>query len=282
MNFGRSVADPFLFNESNFHFFYGVGNRSSAGKTLRSSTIAAPSTTKVIIVGGQSNQSTSCGTVVYTPVSGSADILNIYDGGIYNGTDPVLGCNVGNTGPSSICTRLADSMISRGKATRCIVVPIAIGGTKYVDWDPATTNTLFGRISTAILRVRARGLEPDAFFWGEGESDAQAVTPAATITTQIQNIVTAIRAAPLSCTAPFYVGLYTMLGGVINGGLGTGTIAGVRKGIADSVSAPLNIILGYDADNNLAAGTRVDPPGTHFGDANLTTAATAWTTLAFP
>lgn len=283
MIIGSGQPDPFRFNE----FIaipapIGAGYNTTTGKTLQSSTSFTPASTKCIITGGQSNMTTSCGTVIYTTVSANAHQLNIYDGGIYLGSDPVLGCNFNTAAPSSINMRLADSVISRGKATSCVVIPVGIGGTKYGEWTPTASNTLYTRITTAILRARARGMEPDAIFWGEGETDATEGTSAASITASITAIVTALRAAPISWAGPFYVGYYTMVAGVINGGLGTGTVAGVRKGIFDSISAPLNIVGGFDADNNCPAAGRIDPPGTHLGDAQLATAATGWTTLAFP
>lgn len=275
-NSGASAGDPFRFNEwIDVGPPYGIGYSDLSGKTLRSSVIAAPLTTKVIITGGQSNMATACGTLTYTPVSGSADILSIYDGGFYSGQDPVLGCMNGNSGVSSINTRIADSMISRSKATRCIVVPIAIGGTTFAQWVPSASKTLFGRLTAAILRTRARGLEPDAIFWGEGESDNSAGTSAASVKASIWAIVDGIRAAPISCTATFYVGVYTMNSGVNSGP--------VQTGIGTSVDAGRNIVLGYDADTNLtvAGGFRLSDQ-THLSNTGLSTAATGWTTLAFP
>lgn len=280
---GVSAGDPFRFNEwVNTGPPFGVGYSNISGKTLRSSTIT-PAATKVIITGGQSNMATACGTGTYSTVSANAHQLNIYDGGVYAGADPVLGCMNGNSGPSSISMRLADSVISRGKATNCVVIPIAIGGTKYDQWVPTASQTLYGRITAAILRSRVHSWEPDAIFWAQGESDASAATSAASITASITAIVNALRAAPISWSGPFYVGFYTMNNGVINGGLGAGNTAGVRKGIADSVSVPLNIVAGYDADTNLtvAGGFRLGDQ-THCSSTGLATGATGWTTLAFP
>lgn len=269
-----SAPDPFVFNEYPAQAAGGIGYSKIAGRTQVSSIISAPSTTKTIITGGQSNHSTAPGTTAYTTVSSQAQNLNIYDGAIYAGADPVLGCSSApGVGPSSVNMRVADSMISRSKATRCIVVPIAIGGTPFAAWAPSTAGTLFGRISTAILRCRARGLEPDAIFWAEGEADNVAGTSAASVTASIQAIVDGIRA--LSCTAPFYVGLFTMQAGA--------TSATIRTGITNSVESPRNIKLGYDADTNLtvAGGFRLADQ-THLSDTGLSTLATGWTTLAFP
>ena len=269
-----SATDPFIFNE--YAAFPDKGWNNLRGKTETSSVFASPSTTKTIIIGGQSLMATANGTSTYTTVSSLANQLNIYDGGIYLGSDPVLGCSyTPSVGVSSIGMRTADSMISRGKATQCIVVPIAIADTPYAVWTPSATGTLFGRITTAILRCRARGLEPDAFMWGEGEKDSSIGTSAASITASIQEIAAGIRAAPISCTAPFYVGLYSMTNGSTN--------ATVRTGISNSVSAPLNIVLGYDADTNLtvAGGFRLGD-NTHLSNTGLATGATGWTTLMFP
>lgn len=134
---------------------------------------------------------------------------------------------------------------------------------------------MFGRIQAAILRSRARGLEPDAIFWGQGEHDGGVGTSAGSVTQSIRNIVDAIREAPLSCNAPFYVGQYTMVGGV--------TSANVRAGIASAVEVARNIKFGDDADANLtvAGGFRL-ADGAHASDTGLAVSATAWTTFAFP
>lgn len=264
---GGSATDPFRFNETS-----QLGFSNPTGITQISSIIAAPLTTKTIITGGQSNFATACGTSPYSTVSSSANQLSIYDGGMYRGSNTVLGCSF-NTALASVNMMIADSMISRSKATQAIVVPVAVGGTIYTQWVPTANATLFGRISTAILRCRARGLEPDAIFWGEGENDNTLGTSSASITSSIQAIVDGIRV--LNCHAPFYVGLYTMVSGV--------TSSSVRTGILNSIETPRNIKLGYDADTNctVAGGFRaVD--GTHLSNTGLALAATGWTTIAFP
>ena len=268
-----SSIDPFLVNE---YPSQPIGYKNAAGKVQVTSVISAPSTTKTVIVGGQSNMATACGTATYTTVSSSANNLSIYDGGIYAGSDPVLGASYAPaTGLSSVPMRIADRAIAQGKATRAIMVPVAIGGTPYAAWVPTASNTLFTRVSTAILRCRARGLEPDVFVWGQGETDNGLGTSAASVTASIQAIVGAIRAAPISCTAPFYVGLYTMVSG--------SSSATIRTGISNSVSAPLNIVLGYDADTNctVAGGFRLADQ-THLSNTGLTLSGNGWADLVFP
>lgn len=273
---GISTADPFRFNELPSAF---PGWARTNGKSEVSSYISDLGNTKTIIIGGQSNMATACGSGAYTTVSSNAQNLSIYDGGIYAGSDPVLGAAYDTTSSvSSVCMRIADSMISRGKATRCIVVPIASVGTTYDQWSPSPASglSLFGRLTTGILRCRARGLEPDAIFWGQGETDNTSGTSSASITASIRAIVDAIRASPIYCNAPFYVGLYTMNGGV--------TSATIRTGITNSVEGGTRkIVLGYDADTNLTvAGGFRNVDDTHKSNTGLSTSATGWTTLAYP
>jgi hypothetical protein len=251
----------------------GVGYQLSAGRTLLSSIIATPATTKTILIGGQSNMA-SGGTVAYTTVSANAQNLNIYDGGIYAGAEPVLGCSYApNAGPSSLCMRLMDRIISQGKATRAIGVPFAMGGTIYSEWVPGASANLFSRISTAILRCRARGLQPDKIIWGEGETDAGAGTSAASITASINAIVDGIRA--MGCVAPFYIGYYTYAGGATN--------ATVRSGITNSVDVTgRKIMLGFDCDTLTSAGGYRIADNVHLSNTGLDASAIGWQGIIFP
>ena len=266
-----SAPDPFIMNEYVTGFTSGYYVLS--GKTLQTSTLTS-TTVKTVIIGGQSNMATAPSTVTYVTVSSQAQNLNVYDGGFYSGSDPVLGCsNTPGTGVSSINMRFADSVISSSKATQCIVVPIALAGTPFVFWTPNSSASLFNRITTAVLRCRARGLEPDAFIWGEGEQDNGLGTASSAVTDYIHQIVVGIRAIP--CAAPFYVGVYTMAGGV--------TSSAVAAGITASVSSSLNIILGFNADTNcpVAGGFRL-ADNTHLSNLGLNTASTGWRQLVFP
>lgn len=269
-----TVPDPFSVNEFSTSAG-GYGWQDTVGRTLQSSVIVAPATTKTIIVGGQSNHATAPGTTLYTTVSSQAQNLNIYDGGIYSGADPVLGAtNSVVTGVSSVSMRLMDRLISQGKATRAIAVPIAVGGTIYAQWTPSAANSLFTRLSTAILRSRARGLEPDVIIWAQGETDGLNGTSAAVVTANINAIVDGVRA--MGCVAPFYVGKFTMVSGVVN--------TAVQTGITNSIdNAGRKIFAGYDADTNLtvAGGFRLADQ-THLSDTGLAALAIGWQAIIFP
>lgn len=252
----------------------GVGYYNLQSKVQVSSPVISLATTKTIIVGGQSNMATACGIGTYTTVNAASHNLNIYDGGIYEGSDPVFGASYApTTGPSSVNMRIADRLITQGKATRVIMVPIAIGGTPFASWEPTTYRSLFSRIQTAIFRCRSHNIEPDVIIWGEGETDNNSGTSAASIKNSIWAIVDGIRA--LDCEAPFYVGKYTF-NGVSNGTL-------VRTGIDNSIDATRDIRAGYDADTNctVAAGCRL-ADNLHLSNTGLTTSANGWADLIYP
>lgn len=264
---GCSVNDPFSFNEMT-----GIekGWQSLEGKTQHDSHLTG--IVKTIILGGQSNMSNSLSTAGYTRTQANSLMLNIYDGAIYSGDDPCLGC--GNIAAAScVALPLADSLITRLQCNVCVVVPIAIGGTAFADWVPSNAAGLFGRLSAAVLRCRARGLEPDAIIWGQGERDNTLGTAQDTVRDQIRAIVDGVRA--LGCLTPFYPGLYTMTGG--------STSATVRAGITASVDPGRNMIIGYDADTNctVAGGFR-NADQTHLSATGRSTAASGWSNLVFP
>ena len=98
---------------------YGWGNPN--GRTLVSSVITDRPNTKVIITDGQSLMASSATGSPHTPLAGVHN-LNIYDGGIYVGADPVLGASFHAGGipaaPTSPNLHIGDRLIATGKATR--------------------------------------------------------------------------------------------------------------------------------------------------------------------
>jgi hypothetical protein len=264
-------SDPMKFNEFPSNPSYGFSDTRNKALLL-----AAPiASTKIIGIGGQSNMSSWCGTAHYTTISSEALNLNIYDGGIYAGSDPLLGCDngelvIGGT-KSSVGMRIADRIISNGKAARVIVAPFALGGTYFNSWVPATANSLFTRVRSFILRCRARGLEPDVFAWGQGEQDGPGGTSSVDVKAAIWAIVDGIRA--MNCVAPFYIGKYTTNSNTPN--------TTVQTGIANSIDTGRVIRAGFDADTNCPGpAQRLD--GTHLNDIGLTTAGNGWGDLLFP
>lgn len=271
-----SAADPYLFNERVAGLAGNCGFFDIRTRTLQASAIADRANTKIIIVDGQSEHATAGGVATYTTVNAAAHNLNIYDGGIYSGADPVLGASDATaTGPSSPIMRIADRIITRGKATRVIMVPIAVGGTLWASYDPAASGSLFTRVQCAIRRLSAIGLSPDFICAARGSSDNAAATSAASIRSSINAWITGIR--NMGCTAPIYIGKFTMNGGSVS--------ATIQSGIASAISdnSGNSVLAGYDGDTNatVAGGYRL-ADSTHLSATGLTLVANGWADLVCP
>lgn len=249
--------NPFPFNEYPPANFSGYSNTN--GKILVTSYPEVK--TRVVIVGGQSNHCTFCGSQPYVSHNPGAHNLSIYDGNLYIAADPVLGCHsIPEVGPSSIGARLPDAIIDAGDVQRCIVIPIGIGGVQFSTSLPGAPGTLFGRLMAAINWCRFYALEPDHIIWAQGETDGANGTPGATVTAQINAIVDGVRAT--NCRAPFHLGLFTTVAGQAN--------ATIRQALLNAISPIRNIVLGYDADTNLPAATGFrQPDGTHLSESAL-------------
>lgn len=132
----------------------------------RHSVLCGPSgdETLVLVTFGQSNAANS---VVgrFGPVTG-VDNFNPLDGRCYAARDPLLGA--GGSG-GSVWMPLAGEIIASGLASRVIVVPIGLGGTRVADWAPG--GRLVGRLRQALDAMSAAGLSAHAFLWHQGESD---------------------------------------------------------------------------------------------------------------
>jgi hypothetical protein len=257
-----SAADPYVINEFN----KWVGYRDTRGRTQVSS-IVNPATTKVIVIDGQSLLATCNGSSAYTPISGQVHNLNIYDGAIYAGADPVLGASL--NGFTSPVLRIADRIIANGKASRVIVVPIATGGSLWAAVRPDAANSIFTRSKTALLRCRALGFEPDAWYVGRGESDAVSGTSATSLRDSGWAFADGLRS--LGFAGPIYVGLHSMQGNVTN--------ATARSGLSMMVDAGRDIRAGVDCDA-LTGSNRVD--GTHLSNAGCDAYGHAIADLMFP
>lgn len=283
MMFAASAPDPFVVSEYPQAGYGGAPGQPGyagrgwdviRGKTEVSSIVADRNDTAVIIVDGQSEHATSGGTSAYSVLSTEAHQMNIYDGGIYRIADPVLGASYAeSTGPSSPIGPLADRIIARGKKSRVIVVPIAIGGTPWSIYDPAVTGSLFSRVRCAILRLRARGLEPDFICAARGATDNGLGTSAASIKASVQAWAQGIR--DMDCDAPIYLGKFTMASGA--------TSATVRQGLTDAIDVGLDIRAGYDGDTNLtvAGGYRLADQ-THLSNTGVVACGHGWADLLYP
>lgn len=237
-----SARDYFLVPES-ISAPNNFGNGNTNGRVIVPNAIHRPST-KVIITDGQSLVASSSTGPKYTPISNQVHNLNVYDGAIYMGADPVLGCSYHAAGidaaPTGPNLHIGDRLIATGKAARVILVPLA-NASIWPDVDPSVPGSMFGRTRVAILRCRALGFDPDAIYCGRGEGDAFLGTPSNTIRDAGWAYVDAIRA--MNCTCPVYVGIHSRL----STGPG-GVNATTRAGLQAMVNVGRDIRAGFDCD----------------------------------
>lgn len=252
----------------------GIGYNKIRGRTEKSSVIADRANTKIIIVDGQSEHATANGTGAYTTVSANVHNFNIYDGGIYDCIDPLLGqSSAPSVGTSSVAARIGDRIIAQGGATRVIMVPIAMGGTPWAIYQPTATGSLFTRVQAAILRLRALGLAPDAIMVARGTTDNGAGTTQASAKASMLAWVNGVRALGVTC--PIYLGKFTYAG------VALGNSTAIRAAVDEVVAtAGLNVLAGYDGDSNLllANGYRLADT-IHLSETGLTRSANGWADL---
>lgn len=185
---GTGTPDPYFLNETNMPMG-GTAGSSIPSRDVNSKTLSSNGQTLntgvqncVLIAAGQSNNANTAPSN-FTPTHASAlDNLNIYDGAIYKAADPLIGASFVNNAPPAgghPTLRLADALVTAGKCVRVIIVPISIDTTTIAQW---ATGQFAGRLPTAILRIKQRGIVCGsanitcAILWGQGESDQLAGT----------------------------------------------------------------------------------------------------------
>jgi hypothetical protein len=120
---GSSQIDPntFLVNITDNINIKAVGLRASQ-------TLNPAVRNLVMLMPGQSNIADEAPSA-YTPTNAAAiDNLNIYDGGIYNAVDPLLGCAIIQAVGGNPILRLADNLITANLFDHVLLVPMADGG----------------------------------------------------------------------------------------------------------------------------------------------------------
>lgn len=204
---------------------------------------------------------------VYSAANDSKiDVLNVYDGAIYNmGSDALVGCDrfQGDSRKGNLIPRVADTLITNGKFDRVILVPLAISGTSANDW---ANGVLSNRIPVAMARLSARGITTSStgvtfcIEWGLGETDNIIGTSQANFQTWTTTVRTNAVAAGFS--GRFFVPQETW-----NAGSTSATIRAAQAALVDNT----NFFSGGDLDT-LNNASRQDT--THFSDAGAASAAT--------
>lgn len=198
--YSLAVVAPFVPANPNVNYFPDWNNPNGK-EVVDMSTLTG--TTIVILVIGQSN-TTNVTPALYVPTNRTGVInFNIGDGGFYRAKsgggaiDPLLGCSgnvdygLPNKWPNgNWIGQLADQLISAGKATNVVIVPIGVGGSFVADWAVGGSNN--PRIAVAHARMVVAGLVPNAIIYGQGESDNGA-TSQANYTTRGNSMISTLR-----------------------------------------------------------------------------------------
>jgi hypothetical protein len=237
---------------------------TTAGKTTATAP-ASGASTGVFIVAGQS-QAGNHGVSNFTP-SNAANCLqiNIYDGVVYRLADPALGAT-GTAG--SYIGRLCDKLITAGKYTNMVMIPVAIGGTKIKQWTPAGDPALYSsgwwahRLVVALKRAHQQGYAPQGIIWEQGTQDAAGGTTQAAWQADFQLLVTMMSAAGF--TGKWLVPQSTLVAGASNS-----TIRAAQAAVANGST----VIAGPDLDT--LTGGNLQGDGVHRSDTGNDNAATA-------
>lgn len=272
-----SVADPFYIPNVSAIYSACTGTwdcnnpyTDTTGRTPRNLTINTGIKNLVLIVAGQSNNINTAPTAVTATNATSIDVLNVYDGAIYPGTNPVLGASWNNAsplGPGFMDTAVADKLITAGKFARVILVPVAIGGLNAALM--ANGGPVQNLLCVAMGRLAARGITSQtnvtfAVDWGQGEAELGLSTSQANYTTYLTQMGTNLNACGF--VGRFFVNKETYISGSTYAPVQAAQVA-----IAGTVIGNVTFTAGADMDT-LNGTNRAD--NTHWNDLGITNGST--------
>jgi hypothetical protein len=277
--YSLAVVAPFVSANPNVNFFADWNNPN--GKEVVDAT-ALTGTTRVIVVTGQSN-TTNVVPALYVPANRLGVInFNIGDGGFYRAKsggsiDPLLGCtgfapNLPATSPwpnGNWIGQLADQLITAGKATNVIVVPIGVGGSFIADWAAGGSNN--PRIAVAFRRMQRAGLVPDVIISGQGESDHGATSQAAYMASANSMIATFRSFWP---TVPIFINVESWAGGSVDPNIANAQAAIVNHSTGIWAGANADALTGNSCGAGGASACR-QSDGLHWSTAGAFSIATA-------
>jgi hypothetical protein len=218
-------------------------------KTVASQTADPAKRTLVIVAAGQSLGGNNSGGSYTATNASKIRNLNIYDGGIYAATNPLLGTasDQASLGPGNFLLRLADDLVSANKFDDIIIVSTNVGGTSVQEWE---TGNERDRLSVAYRRLAAKGITPGLtnltmiILWIQGEQGS-GPTQAAYFAS-LANVITASRAAGFTqSNVTWFVPIETYLSGATN--------AGIQQAQSDTVNHANNIWVGPIVDNYIGS-----------------------------
>ncbi len=254
-----SAPDPYLMTE----LAGSSGYLDTSAKTLSSQSLNGGIRNCILLIAGQSNVCNNV-TTAYTPTNSTkVDNLNPYNGAVYKGVDPLLGCSApGALGSGCFAGRLADKLINANLFDRVILVPVGVDGTAAADWQ----NTYGNRLSAALKRLSARGMTATAILWGQGEQDGFLGTSSAAYQASMNAVIAATQA--LGYAGPWFIAEQTWRSGTTSA-----TIQGAQAALVNQGS---NIWAGPNADSLDATNRQAD--NTHWNDTGSDAYAGLWQT----
>lgn len=196
---GCSQPDPYLLSDS----FKGISYKNTTGLTRRSQTINTGIRNLILLVGGQS-LSANTANVSFTPTNSTVvDQMNIYDGGVYNVTGPLLGATlnttVGSPGFGNISVLIADTLVTNNKFDRVIICCTSIGSTRADMWGN-DGGVYSDRLPGVMTRLASRGIVPGmtgvtfACLFDLGEQDLFEGTTQSAMIASLNGVVSRLQA----------------------------------------------------------------------------------------
>jgi hypothetical protein len=253
-----SATDPYRLPELPG---YPPGWQNYAGRTPVAS-LPIGANTAVIMLFGDS----TCSNVVnsfYTPTQTLNENFNVYTGGQYPTSEPVLGCNINSGNLSSGCyfSRVADNLRAAATFSRVILVPFGVGGSLFADY--AAGGAINGRIAAAYRRIQTAGLTAGHVYWYFqcGANDKNAGVSQASATASLNSIISTIRGLS---SANIFIPTHSNFGLATSAG-----IQAAQAAVIDNVS----VFTGGNMDS-LAGSSSNYWDNTHFNATGAAAAAT--------
>lgn len=277
--YSLAVVAPFTAANPNVNYF-ADWNNPNGKEVVDASTLTG--TTLTILAISQSN-GTNVIPSLYVPTNRLGVInFNIGDGGFYRAksggsVDPLLGCtgfppNLPSASPwpnGNWLGQLADQLITAGKATNVIIVPIGVGGSFAADWAAGGSNN--PRIQVAFLRMQRAGLTPNAVLYIQGESD-HGVTSQAAYTASGNSMISTVRSFWPS--APIFINVESWAAGAVDPNVANAQAALVNHGNAVWAGANVDSMTASTCGAGANQACR-QSDGLHMSTAGAFTLATA-------
>lgn len=270
---GISPPDPYtMTNQTVAGDSSYVENYNYGGRTQIFPSLVGGEHTTILIIWGDSLAAATDNSA-YSPTNPTkVQNFSLQNGGVYLAASPDLTCTnniAANGGINGFWgDRLADTLITNGKTQRVIVICSGIGGTGTTLWSTAQFNYRFGVLFRRLNSLGLLSANRIFLMSSIGGLDQTQALGAATMQTNLNTIITAIRAAGFS-TTPIYLALSSWGGGGTGGANGTA----IRTGITNAIAGNANTFTGADTDT-IVIGNRYD--NNHYTSTGSASAATLW------